>query len=278
MKRSLTIPMIILTLALIQVACGMTNRSTGSISIEIATPTGESPAAVNAPANPAPTPTLPPPAGPTASPTLPQTAPTSGELVRLEFLPGTTSTVVTGNLAANESRGYLVTAQQGQVIIAGMPPMDSLSGMQVRITTSENVALPDMSNIDDYVASLPATQDYIVWVVAGDRSSDYHLAVTIPNRITFEPGAVSASIDETIRNYHSISYVLRASAGQTMSVSLHSANTILEIRGLDDHQLLLDPSSNATAWTGTLPATQDYIINVLPSVETTTFKLNVIIQ
>lgn len=198
-----------------------------------------------------------------------------GELIRMQFEPGTTTAIVTGSLEASETLGYLVAAQQDQVIIAATALQDQEGGVRVKITTRENIALPDLSGNLAVVAALPETGDYIVWVSGGSRADTYHLAVTIPIRINFDPGAVSASLDGSILNGRAIWYVLRASAGQTLTASLDGANVGLIIAGLENPQVL---TSSGSSWTGTLPATQNYAIQVMPTVGSTTYTLHVTVQ
>ncbi len=201
-------------------------------------------------------------------------------LTRLQFQPGQTTAIVTGDLAANETRGYLVAAQQGQILIAGVPLIEQQGGVRARVTTRDVVVLPNISVNTDGVVSLPATQDYVVWVSSGSYATSYHLAVTIPVRITFGPGATSATLDGSITLAREIWYVLRASAGQTLTAELDRSNVGLVIAGLEDSQVLGGVGSEdiVTSWTGTLPATQDYIIRVSPVVDSTPYTLNVTIR
>jgi hypothetical protein len=201
-------------------------------------------------------------------------------LTRVQFQPGTTTAILTGELGANESRGYVVAAQQGQVIVAGIPWPEQQGGVRAKVTTRDNVTLPDVGNNTDVVVSLPATQDYIVWVSGGSYATEYHLAVTIPVRIRFAPGSVSTSLDGSISGGMDNWYILRASAGQTLTANLDRANVGLIISGLEDSQVLSETGSGdiVTSWTGTLPTTQDYIIRVSPVIDRTPYTLTVEVQ
>lgn len=196
-------------------------------------------------------------------------------LTRLQFEPGTTTRVMTGSLEANGTRGYQVAAQQDQVIIAGTALDDWEGGVRVKVTTSDNAVLPELAGNLSFVATLPETGDYIVWVSGGSNASSYQLAVTIPIRINFDPGAVSASMDGSIHNGREISYVFHAYAGQTLTTSLDGSNVSLIVTSLENQQILSAATSN---WTGFLPNTQDYIIQVMPAVESTSYTLHVTIQ
>jgi hypothetical protein len=62
------------------------------------------------------------------------------------------------------------------------------------------------------------------------------------------------------------SYALNAKKGQTMTVSLNVPPTTayLDVFGIATG-VLLSPNSKASSWTGVLPETQDYIIEVIPN-------------
>ena len=78
-----------------------------------------------------------------------------------------------------------------------------------------------------------------------------------------------------------ITYVLRASKGQRMTLHLTSAkkNAAFAIY-LPRMESLIEDASNSTDWSGTLPKTGDYQIMVFPrdEVTDTTFTLEVAIR
>jgi hypothetical protein len=92
-------------------------------------------------------------------------------------------------------------------------------------------------------------------------------------RVAFPAGASGTAIEDSITGRESVSYVLGASAGQTMSVRLTSANTSTYFnvyapgRGPGDEALAVSeitgpmvPEMNR--FEGTLPASGDYIVSV----------------
>ncbi|MFQ5400792.1 MAG: hypothetical protein ACE5E7_14500, partial [Anaerolineae bacterium] len=101
-----------------------------------------------------------------------------------------------------------------------------------------------------------------------------------PVRIQFAPGAISATVQGEVDAYESDDYVLRALAGQTMTVVITSANNdvLLTIVGADGVPLTNGLMSGATSWTGTLPATQDYIIRALGTAQPASYTLTVTIE
>lgn len=90
-----------------------------------------------------------------------------------------------------------------------------------------------------------------------------------PIRVTFQPGATSASTVGTINQNTPVSYILWASAGQTMTVQTVSRGDSLAISigntGVDLLPLSGTNSQVANTVTTTLPATGDYIVTVRPT-------------
>jgi len=72
------------------------------------------------------------------------------------------------------------------------------------------------------------------------------------------------------------SYLLRAMAGQTMTVKVTSTSPLaLTVYGLDDGQPLVRSVVEVTEWTGDLTLTQDYMIMVVPAVDSASYTLEV---
>ena len=86
-----------------------------------------------------------------------------------------------------------------------------------------------------------------------------------PTRIQFAPGAISAQVQGSLAPGRIDRYVLSAAAGQEMTVNLSDSSAgvsaILVIWGADGTVLISD-HADATIWTGQLPSTQDYTIDV----------------
>lgn len=88
-----------------------------------------------------------------------------------------------------------------------------------------------------------------------------------PTRIQFQPGTHSELIVGQASSCNPIGrYVLRAYAGQKMTVTANSPDTpiplYLTIYGSDGTILVRDVVQNSS-WSGKLPRTEDYYINVV---------------
>ncbi len=209
-----------------------------------------------------------------ATPTPPSTAAT-----RIYFEAGATGATVEGSVKANNSRSYLLGAAKDQLLMAGIST--AANGMRMEIVEASTGRLLSGVNGTSTQVFLPATGDYLIKIIAGSTDANFTLGVNIPSRITFEAGVDTANLDGKITNHQAVMYLVRALAGQTMKVKVTSptANGIaLTIYGIDDGQPLVRADFGLTEWSGDLNNTQDYMIMVVPSVDSTTFNLTVTIN
>jgi hypothetical protein len=85
-----------------------------------------------------------------------------------------------------------------------------------------------------------------------------------PTRIQFAPGAVSATVGGTVVFPNRPQYVLYAFKGQNMTVQIVSPGDAanFSILGVSDGYPMKRFENEDRVWTGSLPTTQDYIIQV----------------
>ena len=126
---------------------------------------------------------------------------------------------------------------------------------------------------------LPATQYYIITLYA-PAASNYSLNIIVPARLNFASGSNTTSYTGPIAQPDTVEFLARGNAGQTMTVTLTSAgnDVLLTIYGLDDGQPLVRYVSGATSWTGTLPGSQDYVIEARATGSSTSFTVTVTIH
>ncbi|HMQ30062.1 MAG TPA: hypothetical protein PKD53_05005, partial [Chloroflexaceae bacterium] len=99
-----------------------------------------------------------------------------------------------------------------------------------------------------------------------------------PERISFAPGATSAAVEGAVIRGERKHYVLWAAAGQQMSLQLSTLeqNGALVLTGPDGAPLPgAAPGEDAAAWSGLLPATGDYLVEVGPTRGNATYRLTV---
>src|SRR5262249_32791934 len=98
-------------------------------------------------------------------------------------------------------------------------------------------------------------------------------------RIQFEPGATSAVVTGQLGAHGLSGWIVRARARQTLSAKLTFSNGVatMGISGADGVVLQVD-QDRATRFSGVLPTTQDYYINVIGDNESAKYSLAVSIQ
>lgn len=88
---------------------------------------------------------------------------------------------------------------------------------------------------------------------------------TRTQRVQFAKGANSATVEGTIKGYQTVDYVLHASQGQSMNVSMATRNTSTYFNILapgESEVAFFNGSVSENQYEGTLPATGDYKIRV----------------
>lgn len=205
--------------------------------------------------------------------------PPAGQPQRIAFAPGSTQAVVESNLNAGETKTFSLRASAGQTMLVDVSTAQTGLALAVIDPATRQPLPADLASTISWRGRLPATQDYFLQVT-GSSAAAFSLNVIIPRIIAFETGAISAVIDDAVTASQTQFYTLRARAGQTMTVNILSPNSdvLLTIYGLDDGQPLVRSVSGATDWTGTLPATQDYMIQAVSVGPGTAFTLRVTIQ
>jgi hypothetical protein len=129
-----------------------------------------------------------------------------------------------------------------------------------------NTLLDPTSKLRAWQMVLPATELYTIQVIGGATTESFTLTVKLPVLVYFASGATSATLNGTTVNGYLFSYALNCAAGQTMTANLNvpSSTATIDIYGLSSGTLL-DVSAGYNAWTGVLPQTQDYVIEVVPA-------------
>jgi hypothetical protein len=201
-------------------------------------------------------------------------------LIRIAFATGTTSATVSGTLAPGASQSYILWAGWNQVMIVQAQSADSNIYVEIYNQWTGNYLVTAASSQTSWQGWLPRTGDYIVRVYnGGGNTENYSLLVEIPARIQFAWGAYSGSVWGRGSAANTISYVLWARANQTMTASLSSSTgtVYLTIRGFSGGQSLVDSSASQTTWTGTLPQSQEYILDAVQGGTWVDFTLTVTI-
>jgi len=199
----------------------------------------------------------------------------SGRAERINFAPGATAATVTGIVTDPAHRSYVVRAQGGQMMKVSLTSAQPTTSFLVRGMSSGQTLKNFGDGGNQWSGLLPQTEDYLIEIVTLEFSStSYSLTVEIPTatvpatnppqRIQFAAGGTSAMVDGRAIYPTRNQYLLRAQAGQTMQVDLVSDYGIanFSVQGVSDGQPLKRLENSNTVWRGTLPATQDYLIQI----------------
>jgi hypothetical protein len=271
MRNSMPIWIAATAATLMAVACGGTaipSTSPEAVStIVAATLSAITPAA--SPTTPPPTavlPTVPPPPS-AVPPTVPVVAPTIvlPGATRINFLSGATSGVISAPIAAGQTLNYVLQALQGQPMLLNVDSLNHDVTLSLK-TQGGTTMLGAAAHQSTWQGTLPQTEDYYVSVHGGASTENFTLSVTIPSRIKFAEGATQAKVSgKTVGGYNVI-YTVFAIKGQQMTVDLSnlSGDAALTIYGFTDGQPYVRYVSEQTHFSFELPATQDYIIEVVP--------------
>jgi len=198
-----------------------------------------------------------------AAPPRPTTIPGA---VRINFDTGATSDVVEGVIQPGQVMNFLVGAAQGQPLMVSTNSYNNDVTFSVKGLQDGKILLDASQKFSSWQTMLSVTQDYLIQVIGGASKENFSLNVITPARISFDPGAISAVRKGTTPNGLDVSYILRANANQQMDLSLDApdGNAVLSVYGYQDGQPYLRYVVESTTFSLKLPASQDYIIQVVP--------------
>ena len=215
-------------------------------------------------------------------PTLPPIGSTAvpPEATRINFLSNATTGVVSGPIQPGQTQFFVLNASQGQPMIVMVNSLNNDVTLSVRTkggTSMLNAAAHQIT----WQGMLPKTEDYYLGIYGGASNENFTLTVEIPFRIKFLPDSFSASLSgQTVAGYN-VAYTVLAIKSQKMTVNLNGVadNAALTIYGYSDGQPYLRSVTEQTSFTFKLPATQDYIIEVVPRAgQVVNYTLEVIIK
>ena len=202
---------------------------------------------------------------PTASPTVQVVPNTSGTAGSIVFAPGTTAGVVQSTVQAGQVLAYTLSASAGQtmVLIVNSPNAD----VTLAVFAPNGAMLLNSANkFTRWQTLLPATGLYTIQVIGGGIAETFTLTAKVAQVVNFAPGTSSITLTGTTINGFLQSYSFSAAAGQTMTASLNvpSTTAYIDIYGINSGTIL-SAATKANSWTGTLPQTQVYVIEVVPA-------------
>lgn len=180
---------------------------------------------------------------------------------RLSFAAGATRLTTDVSLSPQETASYVLRVSAGQLMDVSFGPNTSV---QLAVYGADGDVLKSgMSESSTFRGDVPSTQDYYVDVTAGSQAVSTTMTVIIPERIIFGEGDTAATVQSDLAANHTRDYVLTVEKGQLMDVSFETPDTNVQliIYGADG-AVLKSGMSEGAFFRGTVPSTQDYIIDV----------------
>jgi hypothetical protein len=207
-------------------------------------------------------------------------------LPQIRFARGTTSGILDDSLPAGATRSYVLSAEQGQVMLVHAiawpvaerqnPPPEP----EVRVfAAAAGRELPSpRAEPEVWSARLPVTGEYVVRVTAAAPTA-YTLAVQIPRRAEVSAAEPVAIFTGSTPSRVPIDYLIHADAGRTLEITLGGAPTVgLHVYGLDDGVQLAALADKQRLYAGRVETTQDYVVSVVPGEERAAYDLRITVR
>jgi hypothetical protein len=201
--------------------------------------------------------------------------------VRINFAAGATAGIVNGELQPGEVQNFLVGASAGQPLMVSTGSYNNDVTFSVMGVKDGQTLLSASQKLTSWQTMLTETQDYLIRVYAGASTENFTLNVITPARIDFALGTVSATETSTTPGGLVVSYILRASINQQMDITLDAPNmsALLSVYGYQDGQPYLRSAAGSQTFSMKLPATQDYVIQVVPNAgQVVNYTLNITVK
>jgi hypothetical protein len=223
------------------------------------------------------------PTQPAASPqpVSPQPAAQPPAAERITFPPGSSSAAGMVTLPESGVKQYVLLASGGQTLTVQLFVSSGQPGLAIW-GADGTVLISDHAGATQWSGTLPTTQDYYIGINnQGSGPASFTIQVTISplnsptqpplpqppapaaGRIFFAPGSTLTTVVGKVAVSATDHYVLNAQAGQSLTIvmSFVTGQAILIIWGADGTVLVSD-QVGAVEWSGQLPSTQDYFIDV----------------
>lgn len=186
--------------------------------------------------------------------------------VRINFDTGATAGITQGEIRPGQVLKFLVGAAQGQPLIISVDSANHDVIFSVVGLKDGKTLLDASQGLSSWQTMLTVTQDYLVQLIGAASQENFTLNINTPARVNFAPGADSALLMGSTPGGWDVSYVLRANVGQRMDLNLYApdGNAVLAVYGYQDGQPYLRYVVESTTFGMKLPATEDYIIQVVP--------------
>ena len=174
---------------------------------------------------------------------------------------------------------FLLLTQSCNLPLASQP---ALTPTPIFLLNEQNQELPSNSQTIEPSSFASITPQATITPTGIQQPS--HTPTTPPGNLppvnaltlSFKPGGTTAYDAGQITSQQKITYIVNASEGQTMIIGVSSTDhdVYLSIQGSQTGETILSSDLQKTDWTGTLPATQDYLITLSTKNQAVNYFLN----
>lgn len=194
---------------------------------------------------------------------------------RVSFPGGGTEAIESGQVSAGTMQYYVVGAQQGQELMVSLDSPNHDLVLGVYGSADGTWLLTPTESQATFEGALPLSEDYILEVVAGKAEDSFTLSITVAATIVLQLGGNALAVTGTSQEVPSVTYLLPVKAGQTLTLDLQtkSGSASLVLYGLQDGQSFVSLNRHATHFSGSLPASEDYVVQVVQGAVPANFTL-----
>ena len=195
----------------------------------------------------------------------------------IAFGAGETSAVISGYVPAGGVVSYNLYAFTNQNLLVLLSSDSGTSVLSVSDVYG-NVFLDPNQRQTRYSMYLPRTATYYVNIYSTGYAENFTLQVFIPARVTIPTGRTSVSYNGAIGPYGVVSYTAYMYAGQTARIDDYSGpqpTSFLRVSGLQTGVVYMDYTAYSPSWYAVVPATQDYLIEVISINQPSNYTLTV---
>lgn len=201
---------------------------------------------------------------------------------RITFLPGQTSTQVTGMASPGQSPQYVFTASAGQTLRVVLLSPGNAANFSVRGVTDNQIYKSPADPSRDWTTVLTANQDYLVTITAPVVTSftlQLYLSGPQPGqaeRINFLPGQSSTTVSGILQPNVPKLYVFYAGGGtiRLLLSSQPAGSANFSVVGVTDGFTYKQATDPAREWSYPISVAQDYLVTVFSPV-TSSYVLEV---
>jgi hypothetical protein len=123
--------------------------------------------------------------------------------------------------------------------------------------------------------TVPASQDYILVLEAGEGAVSYFMTVMVPERVAFAPGATQTIAEDELAAHSKHDYIIGVQADQVLEVDVTSREAVqLVIYGVDG-TLLKSGMGGGAFFRGPVPDTQEYVVSLVTGAEAAAYRMSV---